>query len=371
MIQMVWTIVVFFALALNAESSEFTNRYDELVTIHGDTYKNVRPKRLEDDSIVIFHSAGIKKIPVSILPTNVIADLALDSQGQDREQHGSSQRDGFYAWKHIGKIPGQHSESLSGKTLYALVKTKPKSTVYVVTGELSVNENGRDYNKYFFDKTKKLLVFMRHTVMPRIGEDFFVWRIWHDVSLNHFKDGLPYSNQELKTTPSPSHNPRANFPIKYPKHSKITEWPGPHSKAPARSVRKKPSPETRTVPKQRYAVKNLIVKKVKGGWLKGAYDYWLDVHNMTSSHFSGTLHVQPINSSTDNIQPAAQQFDVSVRAGLHRQVKMNSAVAPASLGTHGEYGIRAFNVELKDQDGNTVFTDKVSTTSKFEDTNRY
>jgi len=60
--------------------------------------------------------------------------------------------------------------------------------------------------------------------MP-FGGDHFRWLIWHNVSPEDFKNGLPYRNDKLKTTPSPFRTPKASFPIKYPKHKEITEWP--------------------------------------------------------------------------------------------------------------------------------------------------
>jgi hypothetical protein len=124
----------------------------------------------------------------------------------------------------LGKIEPKLSESQPGLELARLVEKNPGADVYVITGTVAVGSNVIDHNKYFYDRTKRLLVFMSRSAMP-VGADEFRWRIWRNVTASDFRSGLPYGNATFKSEASPFGRAKETFPLKYPGRPAITAWP--------------------------------------------------------------------------------------------------------------------------------------------------
>lgn len=128
------------------------------------------------------------------------------------------------AFKKLQTIDAKEIETRPTKEIHALMKSDPKADVFVVTATVFLNENVTDYYKWFYDPTKKVLALMHRSTMKAVGEDYS-WRVWHDIEPEHFKDGLPYSNRNLRTTASPYGKAVETFPVKYPATPEVTKWP--------------------------------------------------------------------------------------------------------------------------------------------------
>jgi len=113
----------------------------------------------------------------------------------------------YFLAKDVGKIPPKKSERYPGKALYSFANENQQATVWIITGTVDVANGGaKDHVKYFYDKSKRILVFMRRTSMPYV-EDVCTWMIWHEIEPKQFMTGLPYANDEIKVTASPWKNP--------------------------------------------------------------------------------------------------------------------------------------------------------------------
>jgi hypothetical protein len=122
----------------------------------------------------------------------------------------------------LGMIAGEEMESKPAQVLYQMVETSPQMTIYSVTFMARRNEKVADYTKCFYDKSRKILVEMTRTKMQGM-ETAYTWTIWHEVSPDHFKDKLPYSNLKLRTTLS--EGLRSNMlPLQYPNIPELLEW---------------------------------------------------------------------------------------------------------------------------------------------------
>lgn len=193
-------------------------------------YENVTVTKVEADGISITHSGGVGKIPLTELPDEVLMKLGI-SKGPEvlaNEESGLYvTQDNFQVTQDIGEISKSDRDAAPGQKLYALIKANPNPTVSVITAKVVYTEHATAYVKYFFDKSKRILVYMGRTHFrgDLSIDDTLEWRIWHEVSPDDFQNGLPYYNDKLKTTPSPYRNPKGSFPIKYPKHERVTKWP--------------------------------------------------------------------------------------------------------------------------------------------------
>ena len=124
-----------------AYARQFTNEFETLTTTDGITYAKVRIERQEGNALVIFHSAGIARIPISTLPTNVPALLALSpmSNPLPSAQHQSDHTQSSYQ-RSSGKaaltIDRAWSEDVGGyRCAYVLVtwRNTTKETFQSVT----------------------------------------------------------------------------------------------------------------------------------------------------------------------------------------------------------------------------------------------
>lgn len=76
-------VLALFLIGIVSEaSSQFTNRFETLVTRNGKEYSNARPQRIEDGVLVVFHSSGIERIPISELSDDVLAALGLQTRAE-------------------------------------------------------------------------------------------------------------------------------------------------------------------------------------------------------------------------------------------------------------------------------------------------
>jgi hypothetical protein len=124
------------------------------------------------------------------------------------------------ATRSLGEM--KEGEFQPGIEMNKLVAANPKFDVFVVTGRAQVGAQVTDYNKYVYDKSKRVLLMMSRTGMPSMPPEYR-WRIWRDIDPTHFKDGLPYG--KMKSEASPSGNAKTTVPLKYAGQAAITAWP--------------------------------------------------------------------------------------------------------------------------------------------------
>ena len=63
-----------------AQAQRYTNRYDTITTTDGTEYKRVSLKRQEGRTVVFFHSSGIGKVDVDLMPDHVLADIGFPTR---------------------------------------------------------------------------------------------------------------------------------------------------------------------------------------------------------------------------------------------------------------------------------------------------
>ncbi len=88
---LLWILLLSFGTtAVSTYGGQFTNQYDALVTTDGHEYQRVRPQRIDGNQLVFFHSSGIGRADLSVLPDNILADIGLptwaDRLRQAKEQ---------------------------------------------------------------------------------------------------------------------------------------------------------------------------------------------------------------------------------------------------------------------------------------------
>lgn len=70
---------VFHAIA---DAQQFTNTYDNIVTLDGYEYLKASPRRMEGPNIILHHSKGIDRVHISRMPDEVLSDLGLPTQNE-------------------------------------------------------------------------------------------------------------------------------------------------------------------------------------------------------------------------------------------------------------------------------------------------
>ncbi len=131
------------------------------------------------------------------------------------------------AFKKLNVISSSEAETRPGKEIATLIREQPKANVFVVTAVAILNENATSYYKWFYDAESRALVLMRRLTLKAVGERY-LWRVWHDVVPSDFSDGLPYSNDNIRTSFSENQSglePVKTFPFHYKGLLDITKWP--------------------------------------------------------------------------------------------------------------------------------------------------
>jgi hypothetical protein len=72
-------LLAILSLPLNQGSaaSDYTNRFEKMTTLDGKEFTNVRPRRIEEGSLVIFHSKGIANVDLGQLPDDIRSALGM------------------------------------------------------------------------------------------------------------------------------------------------------------------------------------------------------------------------------------------------------------------------------------------------------
>ncbi len=67
-------------------ASDYTNRFEKMTTLDGKEFSNVRPQRVEEGSLVIFHSKGIANVDLKQLPDDIRAALGMQTAKELKEE---------------------------------------------------------------------------------------------------------------------------------------------------------------------------------------------------------------------------------------------------------------------------------------------
>lgn len=126
-------------------------------------------------------------------------------------------------------ISRSESETFPAIRLYEMIQNNPDARVLGVVGSYPLNENVVDHIKVFYDSELNVLAVMVRSVFdPKFTTpDTYSWTVFQEVSPDIFKDGIPYTNDNIsvRVSATATGNARDNFPFRYESNPRITEWP--------------------------------------------------------------------------------------------------------------------------------------------------
>ena len=110
-------------------------------------------------------------------------------------------------------------------------------------------------------------------------------------------------------------------------------------------------------------VTSQAVKRISASSIGGDFRYFFYLRNHEATDWNGVVKIRLI--AQNGIKSTIGEFKVATVANGGASGFFDSKIGPVSF--HGEYGIVSFEVEAKDQAGNSVTIPGGTISSKFED----
>ncbi len=79
-------IIAYLFLITPSVAGGFTNRFPVITTLNGHTYSNARPKRVEANHLIVYHSKGIAKIHIMQVPDAVCTAIGIKSPSERKRE---------------------------------------------------------------------------------------------------------------------------------------------------------------------------------------------------------------------------------------------------------------------------------------------